>query len=63
MTWTTAWTKAKLPTIRARWSARRMIGVEASFKTGGEIGPKKLIGRFRATRDRPRSRSANRNAR
>jgi hypothetical protein len=40
-----------------------MTGAEASFSTGGEIGPKKLIGGFRATLDRPRSRPANRDAR
>jgi hypothetical protein len=39
-----------------------MSGVEDSLSTGGEIGPKKLIGDFRATLDRPRSRSAIRNA-
>jgi hypothetical protein len=34
---------AKLPTTLARWNARRIKGVELSSKTGGEIGPKKLM--------------------
>src|SRR5947209_4327453 len=43
ITCTAAWAKAKLPTTRARWSARRMTGADASSMSGDEIDPKKLI--------------------
>ncbi|MDQ2660194.1 MAG: hypothetical protein M3Y03_07210, partial [Verrucomicrobiota bacterium] len=40
---TSTCTDANLPTMRARWSARRIMGAVSSFSSGVEVGPKKRM--------------------